>query len=139
MRKIEQQMNAAISDCRNWRSGNTEVSCDSDGVSRVYLHGNKIAEIGDDYVQIFDGGWQSNTTKSRLNAILSEHGIKGEGVFQRDWKWYVHKFIGQTAITGPVYNEYDFTNGFIFAWLWSKHWLKHVLQISTLIKWKFSS
>ena len=115
MRKIEQQMNAAISDCRCWRSGNTEVSCDSDGVSRVYLHGNKIAEIGDDYVQIFDGGWQSNTTKSRLNAILSEHGIKGEGVFQRDWKWYVHKFIGQTAITGPVYNEYDFEDGFMFA------------------------
>jgi hypothetical protein len=55
------------------------------------------------------------TTKSRLNAILSEHGIKGEGVFQRDWKWYVHKFIGQTSITGPVYNEYDFTNGFMFA------------------------
>ena len=115
MRKIEQEMNAAISDCRNWRSGNTSVVCDSDGVSRVYLHGNKIAEIGDDFVQIFDGGYQSNTTKSRLNAILSEHGIKGEGVFQRDWKWYVHRFIGQTSITGPVYNEYDFEDGFMFA------------------------
>ena len=115
MRKIEREMNAAISDCRNWRSGNTEVSCDSDGVSRVYLHGNKIAEIGDDYVQIFDGGHQSKTTKSRLNAILSEHGIKGECVFQRNFNWFVHKFIGQTAITGPVYNEYDFENGFMFA------------------------
>jgi hypothetical protein len=115
MRKIEQQMNAAISNSQNWQSGNTAVVSDSDGVSRVYLHGNKIAEIGDDYVQIFDGGYQSKTTKSRLNAILSEHGIKGEGVFQRDWKWYVHKFIGQTSITGPVYNEYDFEDGFMFA------------------------
>ena len=115
MRKIEQEMNAAISDCRNWRSGNTEVSCDSDGVSRVYLHGNKIAEIGDDYVQIFDGGHQSKTTKSRLNAILSEHGIKGECVIQKNFNWFVHKFIGQTSITGPVYNEYDFENGFMFA------------------------
>ena len=115
MRKIEREMNNAISESRNWQSGNTAVVSDSDGVSRVYLHGNKIAEIGDDYVQIFDGGYQSSTTKSRLNAILSEHGIKGECVFQKNFKWFVHKFIGQTSITGPVYNEYDFTNGFMFA------------------------
>ncbi len=116
MRKIETQMNAAISNNLNWSKDNTRVEFDPEtNESTVYLHGNKIAVVGDDFVQIFDGGYQSNTTKSRLNAILSEHGIKGEGVFQRDWKWYVHKFIGQTSITGPVYNEYDFTNGFMFA------------------------
>ena len=116
MRKIEREMNAAISNNQNWQKDNTEVTFDPEtNESKVYLHGNHIATIGDDFVQIFDGGYQSNTTKSRLNAILSEHGIKGEGVFQRDWKWYVHKFIGQTSITGPVYNEYDFTNGFMFA------------------------
>lgn len=114
MRKIEQQMNAAITNNVNWQSGNTEVSCDSDGISRVYLHGNKIAEIGDDYVQIFDGGHQTMTTKSRLNAILKEHAIKGECVFQKDFKWYVDKFIGQAG-TSPVYNRYEFTNGFMFA------------------------
>ena len=114
MRKIEQQMNAAIRDNRHWQSGNTEVIADHDGVSRVYLHGNKIAEVGDDFVQIFDGGYQSVTTKSRLNAILSEHGIKGECVFQKNFKWFVHKFIGQAG-TSPVYNEYEFTNGFMFA------------------------
>jgi hypothetical protein len=114
MRKIEQQMNAAIRDFRNWKSGNTEVIADHDGVSRVYLHGNKIAEIGDDFVQIFDGGWQSATTKSRLNAILSEHGIKGECVIQKNWNWYVHKFIGQAG-TSPVFNEYEFEDGFMFA------------------------
>ena len=116
MRKIEREMNNAISNNLNWQSGNTSVTFDPEtNESTVFLHGNKIAVVGDDFVQIFDGGYQSNTTKSRLNAILSEHGIKGEGVFQRDWKWYVHKFIGQTSITGPVYNEYDFTNGFMFA------------------------
>jgi len=107
-------MNAAIRDFRNWKSGNTEVIADHDGVSRVYLHGNKIAEIGDDFVQIFDGGWQSATTKSRLNAILSEHGIKGECVIQKNWNWYVHKFIGQAG-TSPVFNEYEFEDGFMFA------------------------
>ena len=114
MRKIEQQMNDAIRDNRHWQSGNTEVIADHDGVSRVYLHGNKIAEIGEDFVQIFDGGWQSNTTKSRLNAILQVHGIKGECVYQKNFNWFVHKFIGQAG-TSPVFNEYDFTNGFMFA------------------------
>ena len=114
MRKIEQQMNDAIRDNRHWQSGNTEVIADHDGVSRVYLHGNKIAEIGEDFVQIFDGGWQSNTTKSRLNAILQVHGIKGECVFQKNFNWFVHKFIGQAG-TSSVFNCYDFTNGFMFA------------------------
>ncbi len=114
MRKIEREMNAAISENRNWKSGNTEVIADHDGVSRVYLHGNKIAEIGDDFVQIFDGGYQSATTKSRLNAILQEHGIKGECVLQRNFNWFVHKFIGQAG-TSPVFNEYEFKDGFMFA------------------------
>ena len=114
MRKIEQQMNDAIRDNRHWQSGNTEVIADHDGVSRVYLHGNKIAEIGEDFVQIFDGGWQSNTTKSRLNAILQVHGIKGECVFQKNFNWFVDKFIGQAG-TSSVFNCYDFTNGFMFA------------------------
>jgi hypothetical protein len=113
MRKIERLMNAAIRDSRDWKSDNTEV-LNIDGVSFVYLHGNLIAEIGDDFVTLFDGGYQSNTTKSRLNAILQEHGIKGECVFQRNWKWFVHKFVGQAG-TSPVYNEYEFSNGMMFA------------------------
>ena len=115
MRKIETQMNAAIRDSINWKSGNTEVTFDPEtNESKVFLHGNHIATIGDDFVEIFDGGWQSNTTKSRLNAILSEHGIKGECVFQRNFKWFVHKFIGQAG-TVPVFNECEFSNGFMFA------------------------
>ena len=107
-------MNKAICDYRHWQSGNTEVIADHDGVSRVYLHGNKIAEIGDDFVTLFDGGWQSNTTKSRLNAILQVHGIRGEGVFQRNFKWFVHKFVGQAG-TSPVFNECDFISGMVLA------------------------
>ena len=116
MRLIEQQMNNAISNNLNWQSSNTSVTFDPEtNESIVRLHGNTIAVVGDNFVQIFDGGWQSNTTKSRLNAILKEHGINGECVYQKNWKWYVDKFIGQSSITGPVYNEYDFTNGFMFA------------------------
>jgi len=98
MRKIEQQMNNAISNSKDWQSGNTAVTHSHDNVnapvSHVFLHGNKIAEVGDNFIKLFDGGWQSNTTKSRLNAILTEHGIAGEGVFQKDFQWFIRLFNG---------------------------------------------
>jgi len=119
MRKIEQQMNNAISNNQNWQSGNTSVTYDPEtNESVVRLHGNTIAVVGDDFVQIFDGGYQSTTTKSRLNAILKEHAINGECVYQKNWKWYVDKFIGQAG-TSPVFNTYEFDGSFLFAWnLW---------------------
>ena len=113
MRKIETQMIAAVHGNKNWSSGNTQVVT-NDGVSTVYLHGNKIALIDDNSMTIFDGGWQSVTTKSRLNALCSEFCIAGEGVFQKDFLWYVRKFVG--AINGQnVYKTEDFVSGYVFA------------------------
>ena len=93
MRKIESQMNAAISESKDWKNANTEV-LNVDGISYVYLHGNLIAEVDNNGIKLFDGGWQSNTTKSRLNAILSEHGIAGEGVFQKNFQWFIRLYNG---------------------------------------------
>ena len=73
MRKIEQQMCAAIQKNINWQSGNTSVHFNEEtGESIVRLHGNKIAVVSDNDMTIFDGGYQSNTTKSRLNALCDE-------------------------------------------------------------------
>lgn len=88
MRKIEQEMVAAIKGDRDWKSANTEVVTCSN-VSDVYLHGNLIARIGETWIELFDGGWQSKTTKSRLNAILSAFGMEGERVFAKDFSWFV--------------------------------------------------
>ena len=94
MRKIEQLMNVAISNNHEyWSKANTSVET-IDGVSYVRLHGNLIAEVDDNGIKLYDGGWQSNTTKSRLNAILSEHGIAGEGVFQKDYQWFIRLYNG---------------------------------------------
>ena len=99
---------------KNWSSGNTQVVT-NDGVSTVYLHGNKIAMVDDTTMTIFDGGWQSNTTKSRLNALCTEFCIAGEGVFQKDFLWYVRKFVG--CVNGQnVYKTEDFVSGYLFAW-----------------------
>ena len=107
-------MNLAVKQGKNWTSGNTSVMTDSDNISRVYLHGNHIATIDGDSVTLYDGGWQSNTTKSRLNALCDEFCVDGEGVFQKDFQWYVRLFTG--AINGKkVYTTKEFTNGFTFA------------------------
>ena len=105
MRKIERLMNIAIQNNTDWHMSNTRVD-NNDGVSTVYLHNNKIAEIGEDFVRIFDGGWQSNTTKSRLNAIINEFcNAFTDGVFQQDFAWYIrdNKVV------------HDFVNGYTFA------------------------
>jgi len=88
MRKIERQMNAAIKAGKDFKMANTEVIACSN-VSDVYLHGHLIARIGETWMELFDGGYQSKTTKSRLNAILREFGIAGECVFQKNFQWFV--------------------------------------------------
>ena len=113
MRKIEQQMNNAIKANQDFKSGNTQVIT-IEGVSFVYLHGNQIASIDDDSMTIYDGGWQSNTTKSRLNALCDEFCIAGEGVFQKNFTWYVRKFAGQLGAE-KVFKTEEFTNGYVFA------------------------
>ena len=101
----------AISNNENWQSANTTVVTQQDNVSFVYLHGNKIAEVYDDTITIFDGGYQSTTTKSRLNALCDQFCISGEKVFQKDFTWYVRKFVGK--INGQnVYQTTLFTNGY---------------------------
>ena len=94
MRKIEKQMNQAIRTFSNWSSGNTTVTSTPDEM-KVHLHGNHIATINKATMtlNLFDGGWQSNTTKSRLNAILDEF-AHGSSVFQRNFTWFLSDFSG---------------------------------------------
>lgn len=106
MRKIESQMNAAIANRCDWKSANTRVEFEQgNSISRVFLHGNLIAEIGDTFIRLFDGGWQSNTTKSRLNAILREHGERGDCVFQKNWQWFVQMNTAQGLSTVPFFSS----------------------------------
>jgi hypothetical protein len=88
MRVIEKQMNDAILNEKDWKKDNTEViSCTN--VTDVFLYGKLIARIGETWIELFDGGYQSNTTKSRLNAILKVHGCENEYVFQKKGQWFI--------------------------------------------------
>ena len=108
-------MCAAIHNNQDWSNANTRVIYSPiRNTSEVYLHNNLIAIVTDDDMQIFDGGYQSNTTKSRLNALCSEFCVDGEKVFQKDFQWYVRLFVG--AINGKhVFKNETFSNGYIFA------------------------
>ena len=99
MRKIEQQMNDAIRQGRNFSSSNTQVKHDGDETF-VFLHGNHIATVRHHSILLFDGGWQSNTTKSRLNALLDEFSY-GMRVFQKNWEWFVgYKNVKEDFVNG---------------------------------------
>ena len=106
MRKIEREMNNAISNNENWQKDNTTVTFDAEtGESKVYLFGNHIADVGDNYIRLFDGGYQSVTTKSRLNAILSEHGEAGDCVFQKNFDWFVNMNTVRGISTVPFFSS----------------------------------
>lgn len=104
MRKIERLMNAAITSGKDWKLDNTMVT-HQDGVAFVFLHGNNIAQIGDNFIRMFDGGWQSVTTKSRLNAILRVHGEPGDRVFQKKFEWFVQMNTAQGLSVIPFFSS----------------------------------
>ena len=108
-------MNDAILNRKDWKSGNTEVSYSPQReASYVMLHGNHIATVGETFVEVYSCGYKTATTKSRLNAILSEHGIEGEYIYQKDFNWYICKYTGQLG-TVPVYTHHEFEEGFVFS------------------------
>ena len=91
MRKIERQMNEAILNRKDFFSSNTSVEnyVTETGVREavVKLHGNHIATVGET-LQICDAGWQTVTTKSRLNALCNEF-AEGCFVFQKNYEWFL--------------------------------------------------
>jgi len=97
MRQIEKQMLTAIHNRKDWKSANTQVTVTHfahadrliDRIT-VFLHGSPIAQITPDTVTICDCGYQTATTKSRLNAIL--HELCGAGIHQKNHIWYGHAF-----------------------------------------------
>jgi len=100
-------MNTAIHNNTDFKSSNTRVIYSPiRNTSEVYLHNNLIAIVTDDDLQVFDGGWQSNTTKSRLNALINEFcNAFTDGVFQKNYQW----FVRDNNVTK------EFTNGYIFS------------------------
>ena len=96
MRKIERQMLQAIVDDKDWSKDNTRVES-RDGVKWIYLHGHCIAAYYPHYnedtpcaLHINNCGYETNTTKSRLNVLIDfVFGGVNNGIFQKNWNWYM--------------------------------------------------
>ena len=117
MRLIEEQMCKAIQWRDNSKKDNTQVMYSpSREVSCVYLHGNLIATIDRYRVEIYDGGWQSNTTKSRLNAIINTLcDGKNQGVYQHKFEWFIQDDEVDTNTGDTVKFTIPFQHGYTFA------------------------
>ena len=102
-------MNSAVRNKQNFSKSNTMVRYDkAENMSSVYLHGHRIA----DYCHtkgkawISSCGWETNTTKSRLNALINEFAdAYNDGVFQQNFCWFINTANGVR----------DFINGYEFA------------------------
>ena len=106
MRKIESDMINAIKRGINWKSSNSEVYTNDNNASLVYLHGNHIATVTHNKLTVFDGGWQSNTTKSRLNALINAFADGYScGIFQKNWTWFLT----------DKYETMEFESGYTFT------------------------
>ena len=100
MRQIEKQMNFALSNKGNFSNSNTSVTYhSSENLSEVRLHGNLIAwfDHTKQLLAISSAGWHTNTTKSRLNALLYEINT-GVRVFQKNYDWFVSDFTGKRIV-----------------------------------------
>ena len=82
MRKVTQQIAQAFIDGEIKQVGNTRT----DGKA-VYLHGNKIAEKRDNTVSLTLAGWNTVTTRERLNGLLTALG-SASGFNQKKGKPY---------------------------------------------------
>ena len=54
----------------------------------VTLHWTDIVRVGPKKITLNSGGWQTATTKNRMNQVSNEWGL-GYWVSQLDYTWYV--------------------------------------------------
>ena len=86
MRKITTQAVQAFEEARPFKSGNTKVEV-LPNCTILKLHNNAIAYRYNDperTLSITNCGWQSDTTKERLNAL------DGVRISQSKGKWYLN-------------------------------------------------
>ena len=86
MRKITRESVNAFMNAQPFNRQNMQVEV-LPNVTILKLHGNKIAYRYNDSqrtLSITNAGWQSNTTKERLNAI------DGVSINQKNWIWYLN-------------------------------------------------
>lgn len=83
MRKVTKRIVNAFANNRSLTVGNSKT----DGKS-IWLHGNKIVTKGvDGDIYVNNCGWDTATTKERLNGLIDRYGGKHR-IYQKNYVWY---------------------------------------------------
>ena len=88
MRKITEQAVQAFRNNERLSKDNTLVDNITGDMVRLWLHGNLIAtkDLKTEVVKVSNSGWETTTTKERLNGLLNSLGISG--IYQKNFVWY---------------------------------------------------
>ncbi len=90
MKQITEESVNAFLNRRGFNRQNMKVAI-LDNKCYLLLHNNIIAILHpDNTLMISNAGWQSNTTKERLNGVIRLSGINIEPIYQKNWQWYLN-------------------------------------------------
>jgi len=126
MKKIDIESAKAFMEARKFKSSNTEVVV-LPNVTVFKLFGNEIAyryNCPDKVLSITNCGYQTMTTKARLNAILSHY---DSYIYQRKGKWILgfgdseFEWDGELIDVNMLQNKYicgscgEYTNQYVYS------------------------
>ena len=83
MREVTRKTVSAFLNGRKLTNGNTST----DG-KKLYLHGNCIAKRENGNIYVNNCGWETTTTKERINGVFNVLGRWNDAVYQKNFVWY---------------------------------------------------
>jgi hypothetical protein len=105
MRKITLESVSAFLTSQPFSQGNMTVTVNGN-YAELLLHGNCIAYRTGNDITIRDAGWQTVTTKERLNGLLDM--LRLPRIYQKDFAWYIgdKPWNGKAELSTDYYGVY---------------------------------
>jgi hypothetical protein len=91
MRQITKESVKAFLNGNKFNKSNMNVTVEPN-VTILKYQGNAIAYKYNDpeqTISITNCGWESNTTKERLNGVINLSGLNIGRIYQKKWQWYL--------------------------------------------------
>lgn len=92
MRLITEESVVAFLNGKKFNKSNMNVTVEPN-VTILRYQGNAIAYKYNDHnktISITNCGWESNTTKERLNGVISLSGLNVDKIYQKNYFWYLN-------------------------------------------------
>lgn len=100
MRQITRQIVDAFQSSRSLTIGNSRTNGES-----LWLFDNKIADVRRDGLWISNGGWDSKTTKERLNGLMGVNIVQRRGVWLLNERVWDGRWVNVDLWNDGLYSE----------------------------------